>query len=145
MGMEEWQLDAIKKGLDEGRDVSIYAKTIYDANQMFAILDALRANLTNAQIEFIANPDNTWPEMNLITMCYIKDVPQNEINEFLKYNNHDINDFSSYNSNIPFIITDCLKEDFTTDQIKLLVSHDYDSEQRDEIKKVLRVIYRKNK
>ena len=138
MGMEEWQLDAIKQGLDEGRDVSIYAKTIYNASQMYAILDALRANLTNAQIETIANPDNTWLEMDLITTCYIKNVPQNEVDEFLKYSNsnaYDINSCPSCMSSIPFIITNCLKENFTIEQTKLLISQDYDSEQREELKK----------
>lgn len=125
MGFNNLQLEIIEMGLKKNIDVSIYAKLIYDESQMSTILKSLEDKLTPDQINFIANPEYTWPEMELIKTCFQNSIPEEEINNFLQLKNE----------NKYFVIIDSLEDGLTIDQTKLLISKDYDLDQRNEIVK----------
>ena len=92
LNLDRDKLIEIYNGLNDGLsldEVKIYAKPEYTRPQMEEIRLLLEHNkiaevkLTDELIQFITNPDLSSTEMELVRICYERDISQNEIEELL--------------------------------------------------------------
>ena len=67
---DELQQKEILKGLQENLDISVFANSVFNLNQMIQIRLGLKSDL---EVSIYANPKYSWKEMNEIRMNLLKE------------------------------------------------------------------------
>ena len=67
---DELQQKEILKGLQENLDISVFANSVFNLNQMNQIRLGLKSDL---EVSIYANPKYSWKEMNEIRMNLLKE------------------------------------------------------------------------